>query len=155
MEIIQYPNEILSTPCDPVTEFDEELHKLIDGMRHAMAESNGMGLSANQVGSNKRIFIMQSRDAVIEFINPVITDRTGNTLLDEGCLSAPGVSLQIPRAEQVTVRAQKRSGEEFYGICFGIEAVCVQHEIDHLDGIFFLEKVPRQQRRAALKRLGL
>jgi peptide deformylase len=156
MKIYHYPDEILKTPCAPVTSFDERLHKILDEMLPAMKDNSGIGLAANQVGYSMRVFIMLDKKGVLwEFINPEIIEKAGGQQINEGCLSAPGVFVQVPRALYVTVKAKNRHGEEFTIVAEGIDAVCIQHEYDHLDGIFYLEKTSRNQRRAALKQLGL
>lgn len=156
MEIVKYPHEALSTVCTPVTEFNEELHKILDAMIPVMEQAHGIGLAANQVGITKRFFLMKDKKGKVwEFINPEIIAHDGGQQINEGCLSAPGVFVQVPRFGSVTVKAQNRSGEEFQIIAEEIEAVCIQHEIDHLQGIFFIEKTSRNQRRAALRQLGL
>lgn len=156
LPIVKYPNSILTTPCQPVDKFDLELHTLLDQMAETMKVEKGIGLAANQVGYPWRMFIIQDQKGKIwEFVNPRITETDGMLLFNEGCLSAKNTYVQVTRAQQVTVVAQDRNGEEFTTVCYDIEAVCVQHELDHLDGIFFLDKTSRNQRRAALRSLGL
>lgn len=157
---VRYPDPILSTKCAPfafpTSEPEKKLFVLLDEMAAHMKAENGIGLAANQVGQPFRIFIMQDQKGKIwEFINPEIVEREGHYTIEEGCLSAPGVTVQVPRSQTVMVKALNRNGEEFKVVCQDVEAVCVQHEIDHLDGIFFLEKTSRNQRRAALRTLGL
>lgn len=152
IKLVYFPDEALTTVCEPVTEFGPELHAQLDAMRPIMVENNGMGLAANQVGITKRFFIMKDKKGTIyEFINPEIIEKTGTTVLNEGCLSAPGGFVQMPRAQEVFVRAQDRNGEEFKVVAVDIEAVCVQHEIEHLDGKLFYAAANRQQRRAIEK----
>lgn len=154
LQLVYYPDQILKTPCEPVTEFNEELHAQLDQMREIMKANNGIGLAANQVGISKRFFIMQDKNGKIwDFVNPKITDEEGLIQINEGCLSAPGVHVQPVRAETITVHAQDRNGEAFTIIAEAVEAVCIQHENDHINGVFFFDKVPRQQRRHAEKQL--
>lgn len=156
LSIVAYPNPILSTKCEPVTEFNSELHAQLDEMLPIMKAAQGIGLAANQVGIGKRFFIMLDvKGKLWEFINPTITSHDGGIQINEGCLSAAGVVIQVPRSKQVTVEAFDRNGDSFTVLCEDLEAVCIQHEIDHLDGVFFIEKTSRNQRRAALKQLGL
>jgi peptide deformylase len=156
MELVKFPNNILTKPTKKVAAFDEALHKELDTMLEIMNANNGMGLAANQVGLTKSMFIMKDKQGnIIEFVNPKIVERAGNQMLSEGCLSAPGVSLTIPRSEQIYVEAYTRNGEQFQIVATGMESVCIQHEFDHLQGIFFLSKANRQQRRAALSQLGI
>lgn len=152
MKLINYPNPILKTVCSPVIEFNEELHNTLDQMKPIMLQSNGIGLAANQVGITQRFFLLQDIKGIIhEFINPIILEQYDPILSSEGCLSMPGVMLQIPRYNVVLIEAQKRNGETFRAVLEGIEAVCFQHEFDHLNGVFFLDQVNRQQRRKALR----
>lgn len=157
LTVRKYPDPILATKCDPWTSPSfADLHATLNAMFEVMETEKGIGLAANQVGINARIFIMKDQKGKLwEFINPEIVERDGGQQINEGCLSAPGVFVQVPRSQSVTVKAQDRNGEEFRVVCQDIEAVCVQHELDHLDGVFFLSKTSRNQRRAALKTLGL
>lgn len=155
-KLVYYPDPGLFKPCEQVVEYSPQLHELLDSMKTIMEQNRGIGLSANQVGANKRVFIMQEQSSkkVVEFINPIITEQAEMGLIEaEGCLSAPGVAVQLPRAKQVTVEAFNRTGEAFTVSLEGIEAVCAQHEVDHLNGIFFLDKAPRQQRRFGYRQL--
>lgn len=154
-KILLYPNEVLKTKCPKVTSFDASLHQLLDEMRQIMVDNKGMGLAANQVGELKRLFIMKDvRGSVWEFINPVLSvEDISGANVREGCLSTPGVlDIVNGRHEAVRVDAQDRNGDSFSVILYGIESVCAQHEIDHLDGIFWIDRMPsRQSKRAALK----
>lgn len=156
MEIVKYPNDILKQVCEPVTEFGDQLHKALDEMRTIMIANAGMGLAANQVGIAKRFFIMKDLKGVVhEFINPKIVATDGIQHLEEGCLSLPGQFTTLDRPAQVTVEAQDRNGETFKIGAIGLEAVCISHENDHLDGIFYTDKLSRQQRRAILREAGI
>lgn len=156
MQILKFPHPVLRQRTNPVTEFNTELHSLLDAMKVAMIANGGIGLAANQVGSSHRVFIMKdNRGKVVEFVNPEIIESEGSQFLNEGCLSGPGVYVQVARAKEVVVKAQDRNGEEFTVFCMDLEAVCVQHELDHLNGDFFIDKASRQQRRAGYKKLGL
>jgi len=152
MKLVKYPNDILGVKCELVTEFTPEFHQILDDMHQIMVDNNGIGLAANQIGISKRFFVMKDMKGKLwDFINPKIVSTDGSFAINEGCLSAPGVNLIIPRFQYVTVEAQDRHGEPFKIGAQDIEAVCIQHEYDHLEGVFFLEKVSRQQRRAALR----
>ena len=159
-KIVKYPNPILVTKTKEVQAFDEALHSLLDEMCQIMEQANGIGLAANQVSESLSVFIMKSqtvlgRGEIIEFINPKILDWNGHYQIDEGCLSAPGIYLRIHRFKEIDVQYQDRCGNIKQGILTDIEAICFQHELDHLNGIFFIEKASRNERRAALKTLGL
>lgn len=157
MQIIQWPHPFLSEVCNEVDNFNSELHQILDDMLKVLKATKGIGLAANQVSVLFRIFIMTpkledgSLGDVIEFINPEIIEASSEKAgLNEGCLSAPNIYAPVQeRSEQVTVRAKDRNGNEFTQTFTGINAVCVQHEIDHLDGIFFFSKLNRQNRRQA------
>lgn len=156
MKILKYPDPTLTTPCHPVTEFGDVLRAELDIARQLMQAEKGMGLAANQIGILKRWFIMKDhKGRVWEFVNPEIVEREETCYMPEGCLSAPGVSVQVSRSRTVTVKAQDRNGEEFTIYCEDYEAICIQHEIDHLDGKFFLDTVSRQVRRRAYAQLGI
>jgi peptide deformylase len=113
LKLVLYPDDILLKKCEDVTEFNEELAKIISDMEKIMLDHKGMGLAANQVGLSKRIFLLKNKDGVVHFINPVIVEQEGHVFLDEGCLSAPGAFVQVPRSEQVMVKAKNLQGEEF------------------------------------------
>lgn len=158
--IVKYPDPILTTRCTEVTGAEiadrNGLCQLLEDMRQVMEAEQGIGLAANQVGVGLRIFIMKDqRGKVWEFINPVIIEKEGFQQVNEGCLSAPGAFVSVPRSQSVTVEALDRNGEVFKVMGLDLDAVCMQHEIDHLDGVFYLDKTTRNQRRAALRSLGL
>jgi len=150
MKLVYYPDPALTAKSEKVTDFDEALWQSLDVMRLIMKQNEGMGLAANQVGICKSFFIMKDkRDQIWDFINPEIIEQSGTQYQQEGCLSFPGVFIQVPRAASVTVKAQDRKGEEFHIIAEDMEAICIQHEIDHIYGIIFLDKATRQQKRIA------
>ena len=154
--VIKFPDDYLLKPTQEVTVFNEALAIELDRMQLTMVKENGIGLAANQVGLNKSMFVMRhGKDGLYDFINPVIVSQEGHQFVNEGCLSAPDVFIQIPRPTEVIVRAKNRLGEEFEVIATGVEAVCVIHEMEHLEGKFFIEKANRQQKRQALKKLGM
>jgi peptide deformylase len=141
LKIVRFPDPVLFVPCTEVSVFDKKLHKILDEMIEIMQTNNGMGLAANQVGISKRFFVMiDNRKKIHDFINPIITEYEGESDLPEGCLSLSGHYIKCKRADTVTIRAQNRFGEYFTVIAYGIESVCIQHEIDHLNGIFFTSK---------------
>lgn len=136
LEILKYPHPCLDQVCDPVTSFDQSLWTLLEDMAATMTASNGIGLAANQVGTSLRAFVMRHPDgSVLEMANPRIVSQSGIENLNyEGCLSFPGKYAHTRRARHVHVEWQDRYGEPMNGSFFQIHAVCVQHEIDHLDG---------------------
>ncbi len=150
-----YPDEILSLPCEKLTEVTPEINELAYDMTQTMYACKGIGLAAPQVGHSIRLFVMDcSKDesGLMYFINPVVTDAENLSQSNEGCLSFPGLQLQVERAREITVEARDIAFNEFEYKATGLEAVCIQHEIDHLDGITFLNRVSRQQRRHALRK---
>ena len=153
MKLLIYPDKRLLAPCKTkVTEFNEDLHKTLDDMARLMRASHGIGLAANQVGLDQRMFIaMDYRREIWDFINPRIIEldeRKAN--IEEGCLSAPvhslagisGSDLVVPsRSLNVLIEAQDRNREHIKVAAYGVEAVCIQHEYDHLNGEFFFNKL--------------
>ena len=159
--IVEYPHPVLKQRCAEVTTFDAELGRLLDDMRDTMADAEGLGLAANQVAVSKRIFTMlvPAPDAdevdetteVLELVNPRIMAKRGEIRFEEGCLSFPGLSESVLRAAEVEVVFQDRSGAEHRRALSGVAAVCVQHELDHLDGVTFLDLLSPLKRRLALR----
>lgn len=142
-EIRKAPDEILFKKSRPVTAFDERLRELLDDMADTMYEANGVGLAAVQVGVLKRICVIDDGEGLIELINPVITEESGSQTGTEGCLSFPGKWGIVTRPEHVTVRAFDRDGNEVEFKGSGLLARAFCHEIEHLDGHAFVEKVER------------
>lgn len=157
-DIVFYPDEVLATRCDPVEEIDDSIRELVDDMVETMYDAPGIGLAAPQVGITKRITVIDVEAGTEEnnelrvFINPEIVEREGRILWEEGCLSIPGVYEKVSRSKRIVVRALNRDGEEFELEAEGLLAVCIQHEIDHLDGVVFLEHLSHLKRRLALKK---
>lgn len=144
LEIVKYGDPILTERAEEVTEFNKELHKLIDDMFETMYGAPGVGLAAPQVGILKRLFVMDCSSGKnpkqkIAFINPVIEIEEGDQTGDEGCLSFPGIYVQVKRPQRVVVRAQDLNGSQFKLDVMDLEARCVEHETDHLDGELFIE----------------
>lgn len=140
-EIIKEGDEVLRKKCHKVEKFDEKLHALLDDMYETMQEANGVGLAAPQVGILRRIAVVDVGDGKIELVNPEIIKESGEQTGDEGCLSFPGKWGEVTRPMKVTVKAQDRYGNEFRikGTELLARAFC--HEIDHLDGVVFIDKV--------------
>lgn len=145
MKLITWPNTLLNTLAEPVSEFNEETLDLVQSMFATMAHEGGIGLAANQVGKLKQVLVVNTTDAGgtihKEFINPKITMADGRMVRKEGCLSFPGVYVSVPRSETIAVEAQDRTGAVFTIIADGIDAICLQHEIDHLGGITFYDRL--------------
>jgi len=142
--IVQKGEEVLGKHCRPVTEFNEKLHILLDDMAETLAQANGVGLAAPQVGILRRAVLVletnheeDEEDFIIELINPEIIATDGEQEGPEGCLSIPGVFGWVKRPEFVTVRAQDRDGNWFEYEGEGLTARAFCHEIDHLEGVLF------------------
>lgn len=148
LEIKKYPNSVLRKKCKVVEEITEEEKKLIDDMASTMHKNNGIGLSACQVGVLKRISVVDVEDGkgLRVFINPEITEKKGEVFFEEGCLSIPGLFLKVKRAKEITVKALNEEGKEFTLKADGLLAICLQQEIDHLNGILIIDRIPFFQR---------
>ncbi|MCM1512463.1 MAG: peptide deformylase [Oxalobacter formigenes] len=143
LPILRYPDQRLQQACRPVTVFDARLKTLVDDMAQTMYEAPGIGLAAPQVNVHEQIIIIdisEERHSLQTFINPVILSASGEKAFhEEGCLSVPGVYESIERPARITVRAQDITGRFFDTQAEGLMAVCLQHEIDHLNGALFVD----------------
>jgi peptide deformylase len=154
LPILHYPDPRLHKIASPVAAVDDRIRKLIKDMGETMYAAPGIGLAATQVDVHERVLIIDISDArndLQAFINPEILESRGGAETEEGCLSVPGVYDNVRRAEWIKVRALNVAGEPFTLETEGLLAVCIQHEIDHLDGKVFVEYLSRlkQQRIAA------
>ncbi len=143
LNVVKYGDPILTKRAEEVVDFDEKLHKFIDDMFETMYGAPGVGLAAPQVGVLKRLFVMdcsggKDRKQKAVLINPVIETEEGEQIGDEGCLSFPGVFLEIKRPQRVVVRARDIDGSEMTLDLMDLQARCVSHETDHLDGELFI-----------------
>ena len=129
--------------CKPVTVFDSKLHKLLDDMAETMADANGVGLAAPQVGILRRVVVVDTGEEVLELINPSLVETDGEQVGPEGCLSVPGKYGLVKRPYTAKVRAQDRDGEWFEVEGEDLIARCFCHELDHLDGIVYTEVMDR------------
>lgn len=134
-------DDVLRKHARKVEKFDERLHTLLDDMAETMAAGNGVGLAAPQVGVLKRCCVIDVGEGLIELVNPEIVSREGEVTVIEGCLSVPDRAGKVVRPEKVKVRAQNRDGEPIEVEGEGILAVCLCHELDHLDGILYVDKM--------------
>ncbi len=142
LTILEYPDPRLKTKALPVTAFTPDLKRLASDMAETMYQAPGIGLAATQVDVHKRMVVIdisEARDDLHVFVNPVITRKEGEATGEEGCLSVPGIYDDIKRAERITVRAQDVTGKAFELDAEGLLAVCIQHELDHLEGKVFVE----------------
>src|SRR5215471_787401 len=143
LDVVKYGDPILTKRADEVVDFDKELHQLIDDMFETMYGAPGVGLAAPQVGVLKRLFVMdcssgKNKKQKVVLINPVIESEEGEQIGDEGCLSFPGIFLEIKRPQRAVVRAHDFDGSDITLDVMDLEARCVSHETDHLDGELFI-----------------
>ena len=156
-EILVYPDPRLREMAEPVAVVDDEIRTLVEDMAETMYAAPGVGLAANQIGVLKRVFVIDIADEeepsnLLVFINPEIIDTTGTQTYQEGCLSFPGGSEEIKRAERVRVRALDVHGKSFELEAEGLLAVAIQHENDHLNGVLMIDKLgPLKRRRLGQK----
>jgi len=156
LTILEFPDPRLRRVAKPVEEVTESERRLAADMLETMYESRGIGLAATQVNQGVRVVVMDLSDDRSEarvFINPEIIEREGSQKCEEGCLSVPGVYAEVKRAERVKVRALDAEGQPFELEADGLLAVCIQHEIDHLDGKVFVDYLSPLKRRMVEKRL--
>lgn len=138
-KILTAEEPTLHKVCRPVTVFDRKLHELLDDMAETLAEANGVGLAAPQVGILRRIFLVDTGEEVVEMINPEILECSGEQDGPEGCLSVPGEYWMVRRPDYVRARAQDRNGQWFEMEGEELVARCICHESDHLDGHLYTE----------------
>ena len=154
--ILEYPDPRLKKVASPVTAFTPEIEKLVRDMAETMYAAPGVGLAATQVDVHKRVIVIDisdARDQLQVFVNPELVAAEGEAECEEGCLSVPGYYDKVIRAAQVTVRAQNAQGEPFELTTDGLLAVCIQHEMDHLEGKVFVEKLSPLKRARLLAKL--
>lgn len=144
--ILLSDNELLRKKSKTVTEFNERLWQLLDDMRETMIKGDGVGLAAPQVGVLKRVVVVDVNGMFLELINPEIIKATGNQCKVEGCLSVKGVSGYVNRPLNITVKAMDRYGNPFTISGTDLLAICLNHEIDHLDGVLFIDKMVEEYR---------
>jgi peptide deformylase len=155
LPILHYPDPRLKKRAEPVTEVDESIRRLAADMAETMYAAPGIGLAATQVDVHKRVIVIdvsEDRSGLTVLINPEILEKDGECVSEEGCLSVPGIYDKVTRAERVKVRALNLEGETVEFEAEGLLAVCIQHEIDHLDGKVFVEYLsPLKQSRIKAK----
>ena len=155
LDVLTYPNKKLYQRSMEVVKFDAALEKLLDDMYETMIAENGIGLAAIQVGKPVRALIInlaneekiQDKNDLIEIINPQILKKEGEVVYQEGCLSVPGFYEDVTRAEFITVQFQDRAGNTQQMDASELLAVCIQHEMDHLDGHLFIERIGYNKRK--------
>ena len=158
LDIKTYPESVLGKKCENVRSIDENLQSLIDNMIETMYAAPGVGLAATQVGSSERVIVAdpsigKDPSSLIVLINPEIVHSEGEVDDEEGCLSVPGISTKIRRAERVTVKGLNREGEEVTIEAEGLLARILQHEIDHINGFLIIDRVSRAKKILLRKKL--
>src|SRR3972149_5555654 len=166
-EILKFPDPFLQTRAAPVGRVDNGVRTIIDDMIQTMYRQRGIGLAAVQVGVGKRVIVLDVPDNIddddappyergknlIAIVNPEITEASGKTKYEEGCLSVPGVTADVQRAAKVRLKGLDRDGNAISIEADGLFAIALQHEIDHLDGILFIERLSRIKRDLIKRRL--
>ncbi len=142
-KILTFQEPALHKVCRPVEKFDKKLHKLLDDMRETLADAEGVGLAAPQVGILRRVVIVDTGEEILELVNPTLVETSGEQIGAEGCLSLPGKYGLVKRPNYAKVRAQDRDGAWFEAEGEELIARCFCHELDHLDGIVYTEVMER------------
>jgi peptide deformylase len=155
-EILHFPDPRLRILARPVEEVDEEIRQLVDDMFETMYDAPGIGLAAIQINVAKRVIVVdvsEDKSEPLCLINPEILEKEGEETMDEGCLSVPEIYESVTRAEKIRVRALDREGKSYEMDVDGLLAVCIQHEIDHLDGKLFVDYLSNLKRQRIRKKL--
>lgn len=156
LPILEFPDPRLRTKAASVADVDASIRKLIDDMFHTMYAAPGIGLAATQVNVHKRVIVIditEDRSAPVVLINPEIVSREGTEETEEGCLSVPGIYDKVTRSEKIRVRTLDRNGKSIEIDADGLLAVCIQHEMDHLDGKLFVDYLSELKRTRIRKKL--
>ncbi|MFP1724496.1 peptide deformylase [Lonsdalea quercina] len=160
LQVLHFPDERLRTIAKPVKEVNAEIQRIVDDMFDTMYEEEGIGLAATQVDIHQRIIVIdvsEERNERLVLINPELIEKSGDTGIEEGCLSIPETRALVSRAERIKIRALNRDGESFELETDGLLAICIQHEMDHLVGklfIDYLSPLKRQRIRQKLEKLA-
>ena len=157
LNILRYPDARLHKVAAPITVFDENLKRLVADMAETMYAAPGIGLAAIQVDVAKQVIVVdvsERRDSLVVLVNPEILEATGVSDIEEGCLSVPGIYELVERAERVKVRAYDQNGNPFTLEAQGLLAVCIQHEMDHLEGKLFVDYLSPLKREMVRKKLA-
>jgi peptide deformylase len=156
LNILEYPDPRLRTKAQAVSVFDPALQSLIDDMFETMYAAPGIGLAASQVNVHKQLLVLdvsEEKDAPLVLINPKIVASEGSQTYQEGCLSVPGIFADVDRADQITVEALDRHGKPLNFTADGLLAVCIAHEMDHLQGKLFVDYLSPLKRELVRKKL--
>jgi peptide deformylase len=156
LQILRYPDPRLHKVAEPVREVDDTVRQLVRDMAQTMYAAPGIGLAATQVDVHRRVIVIdvsETKDQLLVLINPEILQRRGEAECEEGCLSVPGVFEKVVRSEWVRVRSLDQDGKRFEFEADGLLAVCVQHEMDHLKGLVFVEYLSKLKQERIVKKL--
>jgi len=156
LPILHFPDPKLRTRAVPVEQVDDTIRTLVGDMLETMYEAPGIGLAATQVDVHKRVIVIdvsEEKDQPLVFINPELIEKQGVEEMDEGCLSVPGIYEKVQRADRVRVRAFDRDGQTFELDAEGLLAVCIQHEMDHLEGKLFVDYLSGLKRQRIQRKL--
>lgn len=156
LEILEYPDPRLRKKAQPVSDFGDALQQQIDNMFETMYAAPGIGLAATQVNIHKQLFITDispENNSPLVFINPEILELRGVEQMEEGCLSFPGIYAMVERADEVVIKALDRQGKPFTLDIDGLQAVCIQHEFDHIQGKLFVDYLSPLKRERIRKKL--
>lgn len=156
LDILEFPDPRLRTQAKPVALVDDRIRKLTDDMLETMYAAPGIGLAATQVNVHQRIVVIdvsEDKNQPLVLINPAFEVIEGEQQYDEGCLSVPGFYETVTRAEKIRVKALDRNGQPFEREADGLLSVCIQHELDHLDGKLFVDHISRLKRERIRKKL--
>ena len=158
-EIVQFPDPRLKLVSKPITQVTDEIRQLAEDMIEVMYDEPGIGLAAPQVGESVRMFVIDTEWSDDEIgrnpkvvLNPEISEREGRITWDEGCLSVPDYNAVVERDAQITLRGVDLDGHPILERAEGLRAVCIQHEVDHLDGILFIDRISRLKRGLYVKK---
>lgn len=157
LNVLSFPDERLRTVAKPVEAVTPEIQQIVDDMLETMYAEEGIGLAATQVDVHQRIVVIdisESREEPMVLINPEITEKRGEDGIEEGCLSVPGARALVPRAAEVSVKALNRDGEEITFDADDLLAICVQHELDHLQGKLFVDYLSPLKRKRIQDKLA-
>ena len=156
LEILSFPDSRLRIKAKPVKAFNTDLLRLIDDMKETMYLENGIGLAATQVNVHQQVLVLdvsEQRDQFRVYVNPQLTHIEGSERCEEGCLSVPGIFAEVSRAKTIRVRARNPDGTSFEETLEGLHAVCLQHEMDHLKGVLFVDYLSPLKRQMVRKKL--
>lgn len=161
LDLVLYPDDRLRQECESVTEITDEVRTLLDNMAETMYEAPGIGLAAPQVGKLIRAIVVdvgtdeegEPSGDLHQLINPVITAKEGQTESEEGCLSIPDIREMVKRSEKIEVKAVDRDGKDVTLEADGLLSICIQHEIDHLNGVLFIDYLSRLKKELIKKKL--